>query len=371
MKTRRIGIVVYEGVETLDVAGPADVFSSANDLVGRESKPYEVTVLGVRRGRATAESGVSFYADVALSDGALFDTIIVPGGRELRLNPKTRTAISQFLLRQTKSARRIASVCTGIYGLAETGLLDGRDVTTHWRFALDVQQCWPKLRVNADAIYIKDGKFYTSAGVTAGIDLALALVEEDLGTGVAMNVAREIIVYLKRSGGQRQYSQPLLAQTKTKTRFGDLAEWMRGNLQKDLTLETIAEHVSLSPRHLARKFKATFGLTPADFVEEMRLDEARWLLVNGDDAIAELAETGRLQQRRYISARLRTPVRNWAGRVQAPFHDRVRIMINERYANRMARIAISSSGLSVQSDIASRVASAGFSAFRTSARIIA
>lgn len=290
MKVRRIAILVYDAVETLDVAGPADVFSTANDLLAREPAPYRVVVAGPRRGRIAAESGVCFYADTALRDGGLFDTIIVPGGRGLRVNPKTRAPIKDFLLEHAQKARRIASVCTGIYALAETGLLDGRSVTTHWRYAADVQRRWPRLRMNADAIFITDGKFYTSAGVTAGIDLALSFVEEDFGSELALAVAREIVVYLKRSGGQLQYSQPLLAQTKTKAPFGDLAEWIRGNLQGDLTLEPLAERVNLSPRHFARKFKATFGLTPADFVEELRLDEARWLLLNGDDPMNDLAQ---------------------------------------------------------------------------------
>lgn len=291
MKVRRIAILVYDDVATLDVAGPADVFSSANELLGRQPAPYEVIVAGPRRGRVAAESAVCFHADAAFTDGGLFDTIIVPGGKGVRLNPRTRAAIKAFLLDHAQKARRVASVCTGIYALADTGLLDGRSVTTHWRYAADLQRRSPKLRVNDDAIFIKDGKFYTSAGVTAGIDLALAFVEEDFGSELALAVAREIVVYLKRSGGQLQYSQPLLAQTKTTPHFGDLTEWIRGNLQSELTLESLAERVHLSPRHFARKFKAAFGLTPADFVEELRLDEARWLLVNGDDPVSELAQT--------------------------------------------------------------------------------
>lgn len=291
MKVRRIAVVAYDGVQTLDVVGPADVFSSANQLLRREPAPYEVVVLGVRHGPVGGESGVRFYADATLAEGGLFDTVIVPGGQALRLDWNTRAAVARFLMEQAQTARRVASVCTGIYALADTGLLDGRSVTTHWRYASDVQQRWPQLRVNANAIFLKDGKFYTSAGVTAGIDLALSFVEEDFGREIALAVAREIIVYLKRSGGQLQYSQPLLAQTQGKSRFSDLAEWIRGNLQKDLTLEMLAERLSLSPRHFARKFKATFGMTPADFVQEMRLDEARWLLVNGDDRVSDLADT--------------------------------------------------------------------------------
>lgn len=164
MKVRRIAILVYDGVETLDVAGPADVFFSANELLGREPAPYDIVVAGTRRGRIVAESGVCFYADAALSDRRLFDTIIIPGGKGVRVDLKTQAAVGTFLRKQARRARRIASVCTGIYGFAHTGLLDGRSVTTHWRYASEVQQRWPKLRVNADAIFIKDGNFYTSAG---------------------------------------------------------------------------------------------------------------------------------------------------------------------------------------------------------------
>lgn len=291
MKVRRIALAGYDCVQALDVIGPTDVFSGANELLGREPAPYEVVVVAPRNGPISTESGVRLYADATLTGGGLFDTAIVPGGRALRLDANTRTAVANWLTEQAKTARRIASVCTGIYALAETGLLDGRNATTHWRFAADVQQRWPKVRMDADAIFVRDGKFYTSAGVTAGIDLALSFVEEDFGSELALAVAREIVVYLKRSGGQLQYSQPLHAQVDARTRFGDLPEWIRGNLQTDLTIEVLAERSNLSPRHFARKFKTTFGVTPADFVQELRLDEARWLLVNAEDPIGELAET--------------------------------------------------------------------------------
>jgi transcriptional regulator GlxA family with amidase domain len=291
MKVRRICILAYDGVQALDVVGPADVFTTANTLLGRQPAPYEVVMLAPRNGPIATESGVRLYADGTMSEGGLFDTVVVPGGKALRLDSNTRTAVANWLMAHARTARRVASVCTGIYALAQTQLLDGRSVTTHWQYAVDVQQRWPKLRVNADAIFLKDGKFYTSAGVTAGIDLALSLVEEDFGSELALAVARHIVVYLKRSGGQLQYSQPLLVQTQAKTRFGDLAAWIRGNLQDDLTLEVLAQRANLSPRHFARKFKTAFGVTPADFVQELRLDEARWLLVNGDDPIADLAAT--------------------------------------------------------------------------------
>lgn len=289
MKVRRIAILAYDGVQTLDVAGPADVFATANQLLERKTAPYEVLLLGTRKGALRTESGLSYYVSDELPEAGLLDTIIVPGGSSLRLDPKTRTAVAIWLRERARLARRVVSVCTGIYGLAESGLLDGRAVTTHWRFARDVQARWKAIRVDADAIFVKDGKFYTSAGITAGIDLSLALVEEDHGSELALAVARELVVYLKRSGGQLQYSQPLLLQTRAKGKFGDIASWIRGHLDEDLTVEALAERADLSPRQFNRKFKTFFGVTPAEFVQELRLDEARWLLVNSGSSMERVA----------------------------------------------------------------------------------
>jgi len=290
MKTRRIGIIGYDGVQALDVIGPADTFAAANSEAGGKVPPYEVVLVGVRKGRVRTESGLNLFADETLSEHCLYDTLVVPGGRGIRVDPKVREAVSRWLRAHAGKARRVASVCTGIYALADAGLLDGRFATTHWRYASDVGSTWKKVSVNADAIFVKDGKYYTSAGITAGIDLCLAFVEEDCGQEVALKVARELVVYLKRSGGQLQYSQPLALQTQAKEHFGDIAGWIRGHLADDLTVESIAEHANLSPRHFTRKFKRLVGVTPADFVEELRLDEARWLLVNARDPIAKVAE---------------------------------------------------------------------------------
>ncbi len=276
-------------MQALDVAGPADVFATANGRLNRKTAPYEVILLGERKGPIATESGLSLHANAAMSRPGLLDTIIVPGGRALREQPKVRAAVATWLREHANRARRVASVCTGIYALAESGLLEGRAAATHWRFASDVQERWKTIRVNADAIFVKDGKYYTSAGITAGIDLCLALVEEDFGNELALEVARELVVYLKRSGGQLQYSQPLLLQTRAKKRFGDIASWIRGHLDEELTVETLAERAHLSPRHFNRKFKLVFGLTPADFVEELRLDEARWLLANADGSMESVA----------------------------------------------------------------------------------
>ena len=159
--------------------------------------------------------------------------------------------------------------------LAPTGLLDGRTVTTHWRFASDVARRFPKLKVNHDALFLKDGPFYTAGGITASVDLTLSLIEEDYGPGVALAVARDLVVFLKRSGGQKQYSEPREFQIQSSDRFADLASWMIEHLRSDLSQKTLARRVCLSPRHFVRRFKDAFGGTPAKFVESLRLDEAR------------------------------------------------------------------------------------------------
>jgi transcriptional regulator GlxA family with amidase domain len=165
-------------------------------------------------------------------------------------------------------------VCTGIYGLAATGLLDGRRVTTHWSASRDIATRYPQLQVDSDAIFLKDGRFYTSAGVTAGIDLALAMIEEDLGSLAALAVAREMVVFFKRPGGQHQFSELLQFQSEAGSLFADTAAWIHTNLRAELTVEALAEKACLSVRHFARAFRREFGTTPAAFVEGARLAEA-------------------------------------------------------------------------------------------------
>jgi transcriptional regulator GlxA family with amidase domain len=181
------------------------------------------------------------------------------------------------------------SFCTGIYGVAPTGLLDGRRATTHWRFAADVAARFPAIRLEPDALYIKDGPLYTSAGITAAIDLTLALIEEDHGPSLALDVARDLVVYLRRPGGQRQYSAPLRFQARAGDRFADLAAWLAANLDADLSVERLAERVGLSPRQFARRFTAAFGASPAHQVESLRLDAARHQLVDSDAPIETIA----------------------------------------------------------------------------------
>jgi transcriptional regulator GlxA family with amidase domain len=183
------------------------------------------------------------------------------------------------------ATRRVIILGGGIYALAATRLLDGCDVAVHWSLAKDLALRFPKLRVTANRLFVKDGRFYTSAGATAGIDLTLSLIEEDYGARVALAVARELVVYLKRPGGQEQYSEPLQFQTQSVSRLSELATWALSHLHEDLSVEALAAKACLCPRHFSRRFKVEFGTTPADFVERLRLDEARRRLSNGDNSV--------------------------------------------------------------------------------------
>jgi transcriptional regulator GlxA family with amidase domain len=277
MTPRRIGILGFPNLQALDLIGPADVFCSdalaAPEFRNGSDPPYEVVLIGVDRKRFTASNGVQFAARYVLPTTTQLDTLIVPGGSGLR-SGDLAGRVAAWISSRASRIRRIASVCTGIYGVAPTGLLDGREVATHWAFVDDVQRRFPKLRVDRDALFHKDEQFYTSAGITAGIDLALAMVEEDLGPEAALAVAREMVVYLKRSGGQNQYSEPLRFQVESSDRFADLAAWIPAHLRSDLSVEALAKRACLSVRQFARAFKERFEMTPAAFVEEARLTEA-------------------------------------------------------------------------------------------------
>lgn len=290
MTTRRIGILAYDGITSLDLVGPAETFSSASSRGGQDDPAYDIVILGLERNRFVAESGLTMIADAPADAKLRLDTIIVPGGAGMRTEETAQKAAG-FVAARRDGLRRIAAVCTGVYGVARTGLLDGRRVTTHWRYAGDLRRRYPALRVEEDAIYIKDGPFYTSAGITAGIDLSLAMIEDDLGPGAALAVARELVVFLKRPGGQAQFSEPLRFQVRSADRFADLVACMEGHLNADLSVEAMAARVFLSPRQFTRAFKSTYGDTPAAFVDALRLGEAARRLSTGRASIASVARS--------------------------------------------------------------------------------
>jgi transcriptional regulator GlxA family with amidase domain len=289
---RTIGILGYADMQALDLIGPADAFAIADEhLRARGSTAgYKVVVLGLSPRTFAAESGVLLKPHTTLDRAPLLDTLLIPGGRGLRVREQYQR-VANWICECDSRIRRIASICTGIYALVATGLLDGKCVTTHWKFAGDVAQRFPRVQVDANAIFIKAGKFYTAAGITAGIDLALALIEEDHGPGLALSVARDLVVYLKRSGGQEQYSEPLQFQTRCSDRLSDLAPWISAHLKRNLSVEALAERATLSPRHFTRRFKEAFGVNPGEFVEKLRLDEARLRLMNSGSTIEGVADS--------------------------------------------------------------------------------
>jgi transcriptional regulator GlxA family with amidase domain len=290
MTPKRVGFIGFDGVVAIDIAGPAEAFACARIKEGGNGpKPcYEVMTIASSNHPFIAESGIVFKPQRTFKTAPPLDTLIVPGGVGLR-NPAVTRSVSAFVKARAGRTRRIVSICTGVYGLAATGLLAGRKVTTHWRYAHDLAVRFPDFQVYDNAIFIKDGPFYTSAGATAGIDLALSLIEEDYGLRVSLAVARELVVYLKRAGGQEQYSEPLQFQMESVSRLSELATWILSHLNQDLSVEALAAKACLCPRHFSRRFKSEFGSTPADFVERLRLDEARNRLSGGENTVESVA----------------------------------------------------------------------------------
>lgn len=276
----------------LDIVGPFDAFSvaAASSDVTKPQTCYEVVVLGLTKSPFSTETGVVFKPHGSIDEDISIDTLIVPGGVGLRV-PKTQAAVAAWIKRVAHKVRRVATVCTGVYGVAPTGLLDGHTVTTHWKHAKDLAEKYPRLDVDPRSLFCRSGKLYTCGGVTAGIDLSLALIEEDFGPGVALAVARELVVYLKRPGDQAQYSQPLQHQIRGKDRFADLVAWMQGHLQESLGVEQLARRIHLSPRHFSREFRSTFGASPASFVSELRLNEAKTRLVGPRESVESVASS--------------------------------------------------------------------------------
>jgi transcriptional regulator GlxA family with amidase domain len=292
MSPKHVAIVGFEDMMSLDLTGPLEAFTSARieSPSARREPCYKVTIAALGAKSFRSESGLRMTASCSLSSLRQVDTLIIPGGRSMR-DPAINAKLADWISRSVREIRRVATVCTGAYGLAATGLLNGRRATTHWMFCRDLAARYPKIKVDANALYIRQGKFYTSAGVTAGIDLSLALIEEDFGPQVALAVARELVVYLKRPGGQEQYSEPLKFQAQSSSRFAELAPWMMAHLERDLSVERLAEQVCLCPRQFSRRFKYEFKSSPAAFVQRLRLDEARKRLSAAESSVEAVARS--------------------------------------------------------------------------------
>lgn len=279
--SRALALVIFPGFQLLDAAGPIAAFEIAERY---RPGSYDLAVLAPGGGQVASSSGVRFAAE-RLADGP-FDTIMISGGDGTRAI-EALSRIVRWL--KVTSARRRTSVCSGAYVLAEAGLLDGRRATTHWSRTEDFARRYPKVKLDADRIFIRDGDIWTSAGITAGIDLALALIEDDLGAEVARRVAQQLVVHQRRPGGQSQFSA-LVELGGRSGRFADLMDWMRGHLGEALTVERLAAQAAMSPRNFARAFTAETGTTPAKAVERLRLEAARTAVETGHAPIDRVAE---------------------------------------------------------------------------------
>ena len=290
MVPKVIGILGFDGVRTLDLTGPLEAFATARlDGDSNRSQPcYETIVIGLTRREFVSECGVVFKAKETMKTAPALDTIIIPGGAGVR-NADTIKHALEWLTDRAEATRRVVSVSTGIYALARTGLLDGRSVTTHWRFARDVAQQFPKLHVNYTASFLKDGTFYTCGGGTAGIEVALALIDEDYGARVALSAAREFGMDLRPPGDDERLIDPSQYQSGPTERLAELPAWAAGHLRDKLSVDALAERAGLCPRQFNRLFKRIFHRTPADFVEHLRLTEARRRLLIPRSTIESVA----------------------------------------------------------------------------------
>jgi transcriptional regulator GlxA family with amidase domain len=287
--TRRVVLVAYPDIQALDLVGPLEVFSTANRQLVPEPPPYATEVVTTTGAAARTTSGLSIAADSAIDacTGPI-DTLVIVGG-DGAAEAIGDEALIDWIRAAAGRSRRVTSVCSGAFLLAQAGLLDGRRATTHWSACDLLARVAPTATVEPDPIFVRDGDLWTSAGVTAGMDLALALLEEDLGAERARAVARWLVLFVQRPGGQSQFSAQLAAQRPERDALRDLDAWMADHLDADLSVPALARHVGMSTRNFARTFRAEVGITPAAHVEQLRVEAARRLLETTDRGLPDIA----------------------------------------------------------------------------------
>lgn len=290
---RRIGIVAFPNCQIIDATGPAGVFGAANVLAqtsGHKSPPYEVMLIAPNKGAVRTSSGVSLHADHAAKDLAALklDTLICAGGKGARPHA-ANTKFIGHIAAAAPACRRVVSVCSGAFLLAATGLLSGRRAATHWAHCRELQSLYPDISVDEKPIFIRDGNVYTSAGVTAGLDLSLALVQADLGPDIVAAVARDMVMFVRRPGNQAQYSRHLWIEDAADGRLKDTIQWAVDNIDADITVEALADRAAMSVRSFHRHFKEQLGLPPARLLTELRLESAKRYLEQSTLALTEVA----------------------------------------------------------------------------------
>ncbi len=290
--------VIFPDFQVLDVTGPMEALGKVTDYIPDQPdntlpRGYAISLLAKHAGPIKSSGPAILVADrsyleITAQELKNLDTLVICGGEGARQALTDRELIN-FITRASQRARRVVSICTGAFILAEAGLLDNRQATTHWDSVDILAKCYPLIAVERDPIYVRDGKFWTSAGVTAGIDLSLALIEEDFGSKTALAIARRLVVYMMRPGGQSQFSAQLKFQRPENNRLSSLVEWIERNPSKDLGITALAAQSAMSERHFARCFAEEVGITPARFVEQSRLEHARRLLEQTTIAIDQIA----------------------------------------------------------------------------------
>lgn len=287
-KPRLIVFLLHDNINVLDVTGPLEVFSQPCRMADGGTPPYRILVVSLAGGAVRTSAGLQLMTEpLSVLDGAAVDTLIIPGGGA-SYQPFAPQAVVDWIAAIAPRVRRLCSVCTGALALASAGLLARRRATTHWLAGAELRRVEPQVRLEPDAIYVCDGNIWTSAGVSAGIDLALALIEADLGHALAMQVARRMVVFLKRPGGQSQFSVPLHQQTADDS-FSGLHAWIASHLREDLCVERLAEQVNMTARTFARAYVSKVKRTPARSVEAMRLEAACGMLEAGDMPLKRIA----------------------------------------------------------------------------------
>jgi transcriptional regulator GlxA family with amidase domain len=320
---RRIVLLTYDGMNLLDLAGPLQAFATA----GRKADGigfYETLVASVDGGLVATSSGLAVNTvSLASLKGVAIDTLMAAGGCRGQEYHAPQQLV-QWIRKRAPSVRRLCSVCTGAFLLAAAGQLDGRRAATHWDWVGRLKSRHPKIQVDPNRLFVQDGPVWTSAGVTAGIDLTLALIEEDFGHRVAIETARQLVMFIKRAGGQSQFSVPLEAQAVDPGTFADLHAWVAGNLTSDLCVEQLAEQVGMSPRTFARAYVAKCGRTPAKMVEAMRLEAACRALEETNLPLKAIAEASGYPEeqnlRRVFLRKLGTTPAQYRGRFSS--HER-------------------------------------------------
>lgn len=291
-RLHRVVILALPPAQLLDVTGPLDVFAMANQVLklSRQPPAYELVLAAPTAGEVATTSGVALLATQGLHR-LRADTLLIAGG------PGARAAVADGSLAASLRAvcarvPRVGCICTGAFALAATGLLDGRRATTHWAHFDEFGAAFPKVRIDRDALFVVDGRLHSSAGISAGIDSALAIVESDLGAQVALGVARGLVVFLKRPGGQSQFSAQLAAEAASGgvNAFAELRQWMSDHLRHDLSVPALADRAGMSPRNFARRFVQAMKVTPAKYVLSLRLDAARRLLSGAALPMARVAD---------------------------------------------------------------------------------